>query len=61
VALVTPGRFTRTLARAERAVVGGIMRLIAVVAERRVKRGLEDPGRKKRRKEGVHVDLKDQF
>lgn len=50
----------RALARAERAVVGGFMRLIAVIAERRVRRSLdkktEDHGRA-----AVHVDLKDRL
>ena len=50
--------FKATLVRAERGIVGGFMRLIAIVAERRVRKGLEDKA-PKRSRHGVHVDVRD--
>ncbi|MCA1831869.1 MAG: hypothetical protein ABR548_04310 [Actinomycetota bacterium] len=55
------GKIARSLLRAERAVVGGFMRLIAIVAERRVKRGLEEAGTKPHGKSAVHVDLEERI
>jgi len=47
----------RWLARAERAIVGAGMRVIGIVAERRVRRGLEakEP---RRSRHGLHVDIR---
>jgi hypothetical protein len=49
--------FRNRLARAERAVVGAGMRLVAIVAERRVRRGLEAKEQAPIR-HGLHVDIR---
>jgi len=55
------GSVTAAAIRAERAVVGGLMRLVAVLAERRVRRSLDGRGHKRRRHDGIHVDLEDRL
>jgi hypothetical protein len=50
--------FKARLARIERSVVGGFMRVIAIVAERRFRKGLEEK-EPKRSRHGVHVDVRD--
>ena len=46
------------IARMERAIIGAGMRLIALIAERRVRRGLADTAQKPQ-KQGEHVHLED--
>jgi hypothetical protein len=55
------GKIGRTIARVERRVVGGFMRIIAMIAERRVRRSLDDKAGSHRGRAAVHVDLEDRL